>query len=160
MPRGSVRIFFNGNSEPGATVLLGEELAAGEVLVLCHAKASPELLGHCDLGTSSLSFNGNDALLLECDGVAYDSLGQLGFDPGTGWSSEGIGTADHVLRRRCASTARPGVSDPFDVANDWVSVWPESEPTSEALDFSGLGSSECALDAGDPSADGPDASVD
>lgn len=115
----SLEIHFNGSASPGSRIALSGTLAAGDVYVVAHGSAS--LGGFApDLSTNSLSFNGDDAVVLVKNGAAVDSLGRIGFDPGTEWGSGSTSTADNTLRRKsavCAGDADP--NDAFDPSAEW-----------------------------------------
>jgi len=136
-----VETYTNGASMRSRTLELAGPLEAGSVYTVCSSKLAAKI--HCDLSTSSLNFNGNDALALVCDGATLDVIGEIGFDPGGAWSSTGDGdggmsgagaggagaseagaqgaapssspasTADQTLRRRCGITS--GDADGTDV---------------------------------------------
>ena len=114
-----LRTYFNGKLEPARLALHGT-LPAGGFQVLCSsglASAQPAL---CDRSTN-LTFNGDDALALVCDGTTLDVFGQVGVDPGEAWG-EGS-TADHTLRRRCeVLTGHHDGSAPFDPASEWLAL--------------------------------------
>ncbi len=129
-----LQTYFNGKFEPSRLALHGE-LAQGAVQVLCSsalATAQPTL---CDRSTS-LTFNGNDALALSCDGTLLDVIGQIGVDPGDSW---GVGaTADHTLRRRCSVTlGRSDGNQSFEIDAEWLTLGVDT--------FSDLGQRDCAL---------------
>ncbi len=128
-----LRTYFNGNLEPARLALHGE-LAQGQVQVLCSsalAKAQPTL---CDRSTS-LTFNGDDALALSCDGTVLDVIGQIGVDPGDSWGDGA--TADHTLRRRCSVlTGRSDGAQPFSIDAEWLTLSVDT--------FSDLGKRDCA----------------
>ena len=124
----AVELHHNGAVEPTAVVPLGGSLDAGASLVLCHDRAQQ---GLCDVASPRLSFNGDDAVVLTCGGAVVDQVGQVGVDPGTAWSADGLSTADQVLRRRCDATA----TGPFD-----LSQW----ELAGADDLSGLGTDGCS----------------
>lgn len=113
---------FNGKLQPARLALHGE-LQAGTFYVLCSsalASAQPAL---CDRSTN-LTFNGDDALALVCDGQPLDVIGQLGVDPGAAWGDGS--TADHTLRRRCSVVAgRQDGSQPFDPKVEWLVLGPD-----------------------------------
>ena len=76
---------------------------------------------------------GDDALLLKKKGEAIDSFGQVGFDPGTAWTSGDVKTVDSTLRRKVGVTAGdPNGTDAFDPAAQWDSLTTDT--------FDGLGS--------------------
>ena len=65
-----------------------------------------------------------------------DSIGQVGFDPGTEWGSGLTSTADNTLRRAagvCVGDTDP--SNAFDPAVEWVGFATDT--------FDGLGSHTC-----------------
>jgi len=108
--------FFNGKTEPSSLALHGA-LDAGMFHVLCSSALATLEKARCDRSTN-LTFNGDDAIALACDGVVLDVIGQVGVDPGTAWG-EGA-TADHTLRRSCTvKTGRSDGSQPFVPAAEW-----------------------------------------
>ena len=132
-----IATYSNGNSgpKPSASVALSGTLTADATLVVCSAALS-ELLGAVCTLTASLSFNGNDALVLECGEQTLDVIGQVGLDPGEAWTSGDASTANRTLRRRCAVThGDTERADGFDPALEWVAL-----PTD---DFGGLGLPDC-----------------
>jgi hypothetical protein len=57
-----------------------------------------------DLTTGSLSFNGDDTVILvkSAANTTVDAFGQIGFDPGAEWGAGLVSTADNTLRRKVA----------------------------------------------------------
>ena len=128
-----VRIYFNGNATPGKTVALTGTVVNGDVFVLADSKADPVILAQADSAGTTNYFNGDDAIELVKNGVVIDSIGQVGFDPGSQWGTGDISTADNTLRRLpniCQGD--PDSSDVFDPALEW-----EGFPQNT---FNGLGS--------------------
>ncbi len=125
--------YFNGKLEPSHLALHGQ-LGRGEVQVLCSpalATAQPTL---CDRSTS-LTFNGDDALALSCDGTPLDVIGQIGVDPGDAWGAGA--TLDHTLRRRCSVvTGRSDGPQPFVIDAEWLTLSVDT--------FADLGVRSCA----------------
>jgi hypothetical protein len=120
-------------------IALEGEVASGDVYVLCLQLELVES-GVCDRKTD-LRFNGDDAIALECGGVALDVIGRLGEDPGTAWEANGASTADQTLRRRCsAPLADADGTDAFDPSAQWLAL-----PVGTVA---GLGQSAC----GEPAA--------
>ena len=81
------------------------------------------MLGLADQTSNSLTFNGDDAVVLRVGGASgsiLDVVGQIGFDPGTFWGIEPNKTIDHTLRRQnlIAIGDRNGF-DVFDPATEW-----------------------------------------
>ena len=103
------------------TIALTGTVAAGDVYVLAHASAEPAILGQADQTNGSGWFNGNDAVVLRKGSAIVDSIGQIGFDPGT---RVGHGTDEHRRQHAPAQAARSTpatrtASDAFDPAVEW-----------------------------------------
>jgi hypothetical protein len=81
---GCVLATYSNGSTDDKPLKLDGAVAAGAVYTLCSSKVAAKV--RCDRSTN-LSFNGNDAVSLVCDGVTLDVIGQIGFDPGDAWSS-------------------------------------------------------------------------
>ncbi|MBK7632124.1 MAG: lamin tail domain-containing protein [Ignavibacteriales bacterium] len=118
-----VLIYANGSSSVTNTIALTGTLLSEEVFVLANSSAGTTLLGLADQTSSSLTFNGDDALVLRVGGASgniLDVVGQIGFDPGTFWGTEQNTTLDHTLRRQnlIAIGDRNGF-DVFDPATEW-----------------------------------------
>jgi hypothetical protein len=133
----AVRIYANGAASPSSSIALSSTLAAGDVWVVCHSLANVALAALCDQLTGSLSFNGDDAVELICNGTTLDVIGQIGVDPGAAWGTAPTSTLDTTLVRKCSVThGDPTGSDVFDPALEWAGL---------PLDtFAGLGSPTCA----------------
>ena len=118
-----LEIYFNGNTTPSSVIALSGSLADGDVFVVAHSSASATVLAQADLTTGSLTFNGDDAIVLRqggSSGPVADSLGQVGVDPGTEWGTGVASTANNTLRRQtgvCAGDTEP--ADAFDPATEW-----------------------------------------
>jgi len=127
-----LQTYSNGKLEPAHLALHGA-LAQGEVQVLCSSALATAQPGACDRSTS-LIFNGDDALALSCAGELLDVVGQVGVDPGDSW---GVGaTLDHTLRRRCEVTAgRTDGAAPFEIDGEWLTLGADT--------FSDLGVRSC-----------------
>jgi len=127
--------YFNG-SATGSGIALDGVLAKGAATTLC-STALAALLGAPCARATNLTFNGDDAVALECDGALLDVIGQIGVDPGDAWGDASASTLNQTLRRRCsASAADTNGTDAFDPARDWAAL---------AVDtFDGLGVAECA----------------
>jgi uncharacterized protein len=72
---------------------------------------------------SVINFNGDDALTLERNGVGVvDQFGQIGFDPGTAWTTGDISTQDRTLQRRAGigqGSAPPAAPAAWDLSLEW-----------------------------------------
>lgn len=128
-----IAIYFNGATTANGTALEGV-LQKGESFVVC-SSALANLGAPCSR-TAGLTFNGDDAIALECDGSPVDVIGQVGVDPGTAWGSGEISTLDHTLRRRCDAVPDADPSDPFDPSVDWLGYPKDS--------FDDLGKFDCS----------------
>jgi predicted extracellular nuclease len=130
-----IEVAFNGNPVPNSIIALSGTLADGEVFVVANTQAGPAVTAQADLLTGSLSFNGDDAVVLRRGGdggPVVDSIGQVGFDPGSEWGTGLTSTTDNTIRRKATVTA--GDTDPanaFDPAVEWDGFATDS--------FTGLG---------------------
>jgi len=118
-----VRRYNNGSATPSGTYTFPSMyLAIDDTYVVCHASASATLAAYCDeLNTTPVNFNGDDALELYCDGVLVDSIGQVGFDPGSFWGTAPTVTQNATLRRNAAITfGDVDSSNVFDPAAQWT----------------------------------------
>lgn len=127
-----LQTFSNGKAEPAKLALHGS-LEAGEVQVLCSSSLAMTGASPCSRSTN-LSFNGDDALSLVCQGIVQDIIGEPGVDPGASW---GMGaTLDHTLQRRCEITAgRSDPATPFAIDAEWLTFGVDT--------FSDLGQRRC-----------------
>lgn len=117
----SLLLYANGNSSPNYTMAFDAvDLNPGETFVLVHSSASAELLALGNQVTGSLSYNGDDALVLVKNDEAIDSLGTVGFDPGSAWVCDEGSTQNHTMIRKpevCNGDTNSG--DDFDVCMEW-----------------------------------------
>lgn len=113
-----LRLYSNGAASPTATATLSGTLLVGDVFVVCNPSiATPEV---ADLLSGVVNYNGDDAFELVFNGVTVDVIGQIGFDPGTGWGVAPVTTLNATLRRLtsiCEGDANG--SDPFDPSLEW-----------------------------------------
>jgi predicted extracellular nuclease len=137
----NVQMFFNGSASAGLTISLTGTVADGDVYVLAQSAASAAILAQADQTNGAGWFNGDDAVVLRKGTTIIDSIGQIGFDPGTEWGTGLTSTADNTIRRKSAICAGDvNGSDAFDPATEWDGF---------AVDtFGGLGAhtSSCAGD--------------
>ena len=116
----NVQMFFNGSATAGLTINLAGSVAAGDVFVLAQSAANAAILAQADQTNGSGWFNGDDAVVLRKGTTVIDSIGQVGFDPGTEWGTGLTSTADNTLRRKLLIEAGdPNGSDVFDPAVEW-----------------------------------------
>ncbi|MGC9397139.1 MAG: lamin tail domain-containing protein [Anaerolineae bacterium] len=124
-----VLIYFNGNTSVGNTITLNGTLGSGEVFVLAHSSAEATLLSMADMTSGSLTFNGDDAVVLsqiqDQSGTTInqpmDIIGQIGFDPGSEWGTGDTSTANNTLYRNATvSVGDMDGSDAFDPSVEWT----------------------------------------
>ena len=110
-----IRMYFNGAATPGLTFSLVGTVAANDVYVIAQSAASAAILAQADTFNGAGWYNGNDAVVLYHvpSATIVDSIGQIGFNPGTEWGSGLVSTADNTLRRK--PTIFTGDTNPFDV---------------------------------------------
>jgi len=112
--------YNNGGSTPTASFSLSGRLAPGSVHVMAHSTLA-SVLGIRVNQTAAFSFNGDDALALTRSGVVVDRIGQVGYQPPSGfWGTASAGTKDHTLRRK--GTVKQGdadISAAFDPSVQW-----------------------------------------
>ncbi|WP_130537214.1 ExeM/NucH family extracellular endonuclease [Thiomicrorhabdus indica] len=94
-----VEAYHNGSHSPSYSIDLNGSLANGAVFVLANPGSSSDILAQTDLETSSINFNGDDAIVLTNNGIVIDSIGQVGFDPGSEWGTGDTSTKDNTLQR-------------------------------------------------------------
>ncbi|PMB49563.1 hypothetical protein CEN40_04580 [Fischerella thermalis CCMEE 5205] len=117
-----VQMYFNGSTSAGLTINLTGTVANEDVFVLAQSSASAVILAQADQTNGSGWFNGDDAIVLRKGGVSgtiVDSIGQIGFDPGTEWGSGLTSTADNTLRRKSGFSGDTNTFDVFDPAVEW-----------------------------------------
>ena len=130
-----VAAYFNGKTEPTVIASLSGVLEVGQVLTVCSSSLQEKLHDVCRQ-VGNLTFNGDDALAIGCDGKILDVLGQLGADPGVAWGSGASSTLDHTLRRKCSVTSgTPSGSGTFNPSTEWQAFPVDT--------FSGLGARGC-----------------
>ena len=95
----NIQIYFDGSPNPGRTIDLAGTVAHGDVYVIARASAAAAILARADQTASGAWFDGNDAVVLRKGNVRLDVFGQIGANPGSGWSEGGSSTANSTLRR-------------------------------------------------------------
>jgi predicted extracellular nuclease len=116
----SIQMFFNGSASAGLTINLAGTVASGDVFVLAHSSADAAILAQADQTSGAGLFNGDDAVVLRKGTAVIDSIGQVGFDPGSEWGSGNASTADNTLVRKvdvCAGDV--DTSNAFDPVGEW-----------------------------------------
>lgn len=116
----TVRLYSNGSTAVQSTLTPSGTLDAGDVFVIANSQAATALRDASDVTSAVTGFNGNDTVTLSKGDTVLDVFGQLGFDPGSAWTSGGVSTADMTLRRKPSVTSGdPDGTDAFDPAAEW-----------------------------------------
>lgn len=132
-----VKFYFNGNTQAGTTISLSGSLAPGEVYVVADNDSSADILAIADQVSNSSFYNGDDALVLMSGGVVIDSLGQVGFDPGSQWGSGDLSTQNNTLRRNPDMLIADTVVDDEASLNTWLGF--AQDDISDLGEFDGSG---------------------
>lgn len=119
-----LQVYLNGATSPTSSLTLFGSLQDGKVFVIGRTDADRAIINVMDIGSNGLmNFDGNDAIVLRKGGATgqiVDVIGQIGVDPGTGWSNQQVSTNDRTLRRRkdiCKGDTDG--SNAFDPAAEW-----------------------------------------
>src|SRR5690349_9704882 len=113
----TLRVYFNGATTANVNQVLNGTVGAGDTFVF----ADNLLAAFAAQTTGAGLWNGDDAIVLWKGTTVVDSLGQVGFDPGTEWGTGLTSTMDNTLRRAasvCTGDTNP--NDAFDPAVEWV----------------------------------------
>ena len=133
-----LKLHANGSVAGGTPINLTGTIANGDVFVICNSGASAALLALDDQSSGSISFNGNDAVVLLKNSIAIDIVGNIGCDPIAAWIAGGSSTLDQTLVR-VPSVTTGIATDPANTPCDFPTL--ATEWTSQGLDnFSNLGS--------------------
>lgn len=116
-----VQIYFNGNTSAGATFNLSGTLDDGNVFVIADDGADGDILAAADLTPGNSFFNGDDAIILLNNGEVVDAFGQIGVDPGSAWTGNGVSAQNRTLRRSdSVTTGDVNAYDAFDPSVEWI----------------------------------------
>lgn len=110
----SVALYANGSTSVQSEMALSGTVASGETVVLYHGGADLAIQNKGNLQNNSvINFNGDDALVLEKDGIPIDSIGQVG--------TRLENTKDVTLvRNPDIQTGDRIVDDAFDPSTEWI----------------------------------------
>ncbi len=123
---------YNNGSTSGSDIVLQGTIEANATFVIAEPRSAQDILAIANQTSGSLSHNGDDAYVLFKDGVAVDSFGRVGEDPGSQWGDGLYKTKDNSLRRNASVTqGDPVFDDSFDPSIEWTG--------SSNNDFSDLG---------------------
>ena len=142
-----VEYYFNGAATTGNTINLTGTIPAGGTYVLANSNSVAAILAVANQTDGGSWYNGDDAIVLRKTGnVIVDSLGQVGFDPGTEWGTGDQSTADNTLRRKATiCQGDTNIGDVFDPVLEWDG-FPQDT-------FGGLGSH--SVNCGGPTSPAP-----
>lgn len=121
----TIRLFANGAAlaSPSSSQVLSGTLADGEVFVIANSGANATIQSYANMTSSTINHNGDDAFTLEHNGTIIDCIGQVGTDPGTAWSANGVSTLDMSLSRLSSTTSGDNVtSDAYDPSLYWTAA--------------------------------------
>lgn len=117
-----VRLYANGATTPGNNFTLTGILKNNSTYVIANSSANSTILGLSSVTSTVTFYNGDDAVALFKGNSLIDVIGQIGFDPGTSWTSGGLSTAEQTLVRKstiCIGDNNP--NDAFDLSVEWIS---------------------------------------
>ncbi|MGD9679264.1 MAG: InlB B-repeat-containing protein [Vulcanibacillus sp.] len=118
--------YNNGSPTVTSSLTLTGLLSKGSTYVIVDSAGVVDLIALSDLSTSSsvLDFNGDDAVALVKIGstdTIIDVIGQIGFDPGTAWTIDGVSTVNMTLVRKNNILAGDSEgSDVFNPSIEWI----------------------------------------
>ncbi len=116
----TLQYFFNGSTSAGNTITLSGALADGATYVVADDSADSAILAVANLADPGSWFNGDDAVVLSHSGTVVDSIGQVGFDPGSEWGTGDVSTANNTIRRQASVCAGDtNSSDAYDPSGEW-----------------------------------------
>jgi hypothetical protein len=114
-------VYSNGSPTVSSTLNLVGTITPYSVFVVAHTSAT--IYGGTPDQTvngGALGFNGDDAVALRKDGLNIDVIGQIGVDPGTGWTGGGCSTENRTLVRKAGiTTGDINGADAFDPSIEW-----------------------------------------
>ncbi len=115
----SLDLYSNANTSPTSSMDLSGMLTDGDVFVVAHGSAAPEILAQADLTNSSvINFNGDDSIVLRKGGSTIDAFGQIGAY--TVWGTSSENTKDHTLvRKESVCLGDIDGTDAFDPTLEW-----------------------------------------
>ena len=118
-----LRLYSNGSQTASSTVVLSGTISHGSTVVYKQSSATLTLpTGVTATTNAAVNFNGDDAVALakKSSGPIVDLIGEIGEDPGSGWSNNGVSTLDKTLVRK-PSVTHGVLTSPtaFDPSLEW-----------------------------------------
>ncbi|MDD3739503.1 MAG: lamin tail domain-containing protein [Lentimicrobiaceae bacterium] len=120
-----IRLYIDGSTTVSHTLNgLTGNLDAGNVYSICKEGAAASIANYCNLSTNNdvMTFNGNDAIEVVYNGTICDVFGEIGVNPGTGWTVAGTvdATANKTLLRKLNVTQGNTTAKGSFTDNEWV----------------------------------------
>ncbi|MBZ9777338.1 T9SS type A sorting domain-containing protein [Psychroflexus sp. CAK8W] len=139
----------NGAAPTAAVTINTGTLAVNEVLII----GTSDMQVAADANSvrfvlNSFTFNGNDALVVQYNGITTDVFGSPGTDPGSSWSGKGVSTADQNIRLKEGITTGDtgGFTDPS-TRFETVNTDPSGVNGLEGFGIAPVGTSDPSLKA-------------
>lgn len=111
----------NGSTSVSGSVNLSGTLANGDVVVVYNPSSVSGIASKGDIASSVIQHNGDDTIVLKKNGAIIDAFGQIGVDPGTAWSVNGVSTVDKTLVRKPSVTSGDSnATNAFDPSSQWT----------------------------------------
>ncbi len=126
----TLRMFADGSTTATIQFALTGQLAPGQNLVIASPLSYGALPGLVDVLNATANFSGNDAVGIFFGNEAIDVIGNIGNNPGQGWTTGGISTKDGGLRRK--KSIAVGSTKWAESAQQWIPF--------ETEDFTDVGS--------------------
>lgn len=118
----SIERYTNGSPTVSNSLALSGTLTDGDVFIIANSNADlADITSQADLTNNSvLQFNGDDTVTLSNNGTILDVIGQIGVDPGSAWSNNGVSTQNSTLvRKSTVTTGDSDGTDVFDPSAEW-----------------------------------------
>jgi hypothetical protein len=170
----SLLMYANGALVPtNSTALAATSVSPGGTYVLTHTNASAGILAKGNVNNStSMNFNGNDAIALIYNNTIVDIFGEIGQNPGLYWVINGTDSSKDMTFVRKPSVNKGNPNWVSSSANDWITfprdtffnlgmhtMTPCAGPTPSIVSFDkitdtvveGIGSKSIALKISNPS---------
>lgn len=131
----TLRIYFGGVTTTFTSITLTGSIAHNDVYIVTTPTLFEELL-IADLSSATLTFNGDDVVVLVHDGIFLDVIGKIGEDIGEEWGTGFTSTQDNTLVRNATIIGGDSIgSDTFTPSEEWIGY--------AANTYGNLGTHEC-----------------
>ncbi|MGL5314009.1 MAG: CehA/McbA family metallohydrolase [Peptostreptococcaceae bacterium] len=119
-----LELYSNGKEESPYVLDLSGELENNKTYVIAHDKANNDIKDKANLiNSTTINFNGDDAVVLKKGEDIVDSLGQVGVDPGDEWKVNDVSTKDMTLVRKAdVLSGDTDASNEFDPSAEWIAL--------------------------------------